>query len=397
MSLSQKIVEEISKPSWLRKMFEEGERLKSIYGEDKVFNFTIGNPGVEPPAAFHEKLKEIALNPVPGMHRYMNNAGYPETRQAIANVLKEDTGLPVTPNHIVMTCGAGGGLNILLKTLLNPGEEVIVFVPYFPLYRAYIDNYGGVIKKVNTTSDFQIDFKLLAQAITPKTKAIIMNSPNNPTGAIYPETSLIELGKLLKAKEDEFNTVIYLISDEPYSKLAFDGVAVPSVLKYVRNSFLVTSHSKDLALPGERIGYVAINPGINEVEQIFKALNFCTRALGFVNAPALMQRLITKLQREEADIEGYLEKRNILYSHLTELGFNVVKPAGTFYLFPRSPLPDDIEFIYAALKYNILVVPGVDFDMPGYFRLSFSVSMDTVRNSLPAFTELAKKLGINKK
>ncbi|WP_092470755.1 pyridoxal phosphate-dependent aminotransferase [Desulfotruncus arcticus] len=392
MSISQKITEDLSKPSWLRKLFEEGERLKSIYGEDKVYNFTIGNPGVEPPAAFHEELKRIALNPTPGMHRYMSNAGYLETREAIAQVLQENCGLDFSPNHIVMSCGAGGGLNILLKTILNPGEEVIVLVPYFPLYRAYIDNYGGVIKKVKTNADFQLNLELLAENITAKTKAIIINSPNNPTGVIYPEKSIKELGQLLRAKEEEFNNTIYLISDEPYSKLVFDGLTVPSIFKHVRNSFVVTSHSKDLALPGERIGYVAMHPEIKDADLIFKGLNFCNRALGFVNAPALMQRLVTNLQREEADIEGYLEKRNMLYNHLTSLGFDVVKPAGTFYLFPRSPMPDDIEFIKFALKYNIVVVPGIDFDMPGYFRLSFSVSLDTVMNSLPAFTKLAQDL-----
>lgn len=392
MSISIKMMDELSKPSWLRKMFEEGERLKAIHGEDKVYNFTIGNPGVEPPPVFHEELKKIALNPAPGMHRYMTNAGYPETRQAIADVLEEASGLPVRPKHIVMTCGAGGALNILLKTMIDPGDEVIVLVPYFPLYRAYIDNYDGVIKKVNTKPDFQPDLALLEAAISPRTKAIIINSPNNPTGAVYPASCLEQLNKLLRDKEKEFNTGIYLISDEPYAKLVYDDVQVPNVFKFIENSFLVTSHSKDLALPGERIGYVAMHPGMQEADLLFKGLNFSMRALGFVNAPALMQRLITNLQREEADIEGYLEKRNILYNHLTELGFEVVKPDGTFYLFPKSPLPDDVEFINRAVKYNILVVPGVDFDMPGYFRLSFSVDRDTVVNSLPAFTKLAREL-----
>lgn len=394
MTISTKIKQELAKPSWLRKMFEEGERLKAIHGVDKVFDFTLGNPGVEPPAAFNKEFKKLALNPVPGMHRYMNNAGYEETRRVIADVLQDETGLPFGIDHIVMSCGASGGLNILLKTILNPGEEVIVIVPYFPLYRAYIDNYGGIIRKIKTKLDFQLDFKALANAINPKTKAIIINSPNNPTGVIYSESSLKELGFLIKNKENELNKTIYLISDEPYSKLVYDGIKVPSIFKYIRNSFLVTSHSKDLALPGERIGYVAMHPSIEDADLIFKGLNYCNRALGFANAPALMQRIIKNLQREEADIDGYLEKRDILYNHLTSLGFEVVKPAGTFYLFPRSPLPDDVEFIEVALKHNILVVPGVDFDMPGYFRLSFSVSRETVINSLPAFTKLAEEIGL---
>ncbi|MTI84706.1 MAG: pyridoxal phosphate-dependent aminotransferase [Firmicutes bacterium] len=394
MSISDNVRKSIAKPNWLRKMFEEGEHLRSIHGADKVYDFTIGNPGVEPPAAFHKELKKIALNPTPGMHRYMSNVGYIETREAIAQVLKEDTGLSFNQNHIVMSCGAGGGLNVVLKTILNPGEEVIVLVPYFPQYSAYIDNYSGIMKEVNTLPNFQPDLESLEEAITPRTKGIIINSPNNPTGVVYKEETLVQLETLLKAKEKEFGTTIYLISDEPYAKLVYDGVKVPSVFKSIRNSILVTSHSKDLALPGERIGYIAMHPDIKDADLLFKGFTYCIRSLGFVNAPALMQRLITSLQREEADIAGYLEKRNLLYEHLTGLGFEMVKPEGTFYLFPRCPLPDDEEFIQTALKYNILVVPGFAFGMPGYYRLSFSVAKKTVESSLPAFTQLANEVGL---
>ncbi|MEW6423532.1 MAG: pyridoxal phosphate-dependent aminotransferase [Bacillota bacterium] len=397
MSISDKIKENLTKASWIRKMFEEGARLRAIYGPAKVFDFTLGNPGVEPPPAFREELKKLALNPLPGMHGYMSNAGYAETRKAVATVLAEDTGLPFHPDHIVMTCGAGGGLNVVLKTILNPGDEVIVLVPYFMEYRFYVDNHGGTIKEVRTRPDFQPDLDALEAAVTPKTKAIIINSPNNPTGVVYQESCLNQLGALLSRKEAELGTTIYLISDEPYAKVVYDGVTVPSVFKSFANSIVVTSHSKDLALAGERIGYIAIHPEIKDAGLLFEGLVFCNRTLGFVNAPALMQRLVAGLQREKADTKEYLEKRNLLYDHLTSLGFTMVKPQGAFYLFPRSPLPDDLEFVRLAQKYNILLVPGAGFGLPGYFRLSYSVPRETVVNSLPAFTELARELNLTQK
>ncbi len=394
MPISDKITENLKKASWIRKMFEEGARLRALHGPDKVFDFTLGNPSGEPPPSFYEELKKLVLNPFPGMHGYMSNAGYEKTREAIAQALAEDTGLPFGPQHIVMTCGAGGGLNVVLKTILNPGDEVIVLVPYFMEYRFYIDNHGGKIKEVRTQPDFQPDFDALSAAISPQTKAIIINSPNNPTGVVYPESCLRQLGALLKTKEEELGTTIYLLSDEPYAKLVYDGVQVPSVFLSIRNSIVITSHSKDLSLAGERIGYIAIHPEIQDADLLFEGLVFCNRTLGFVNAPALMQQVVARLQRERADINEYLEKRNLLYDHLTALGFTMVKPQGAFYLFPRSPLADDLEFIRRAQKYNILLVPGSGFGLPGYFRLSYSVPKQTVINSLPAFTELAKELGL---
>lgn len=396
MSISAKIKENLTSASWIRKMFEEGARLKAVYGPDKVFDFTLGNPSTDPPPVFYAELKKLADHPFPGMHAYMNNAGYVETREAVAAVLREDTGLPFTAGHVLMTCGAGGGLNVVLKTLLNQGDEVIVLVPYFVEYRFYIDNHGGVIKEVRTREDFLPDPGALAAALTPRTKAVIINSPNNPTGVVYPESSLKELGSLLSAKSREFGTVIYLVSDEPYAKLVYDGVEVPSVFLAYRNSIVVTSHSKDLSLPGERIGYIAVHPEAEDAGLLFEGLVFCNRILGFVNAPALMQRLVAHLQREKANTAFYLENRNLLYEHLTALGFDVVKPQGAFYLFPRSPLPDDLEFVRTAQKYNILLVPGSGFGLPGYFRLAYSVPKETVVNSLPAFTELAKEVGLKK-
>lgn len=391
MPIAQKIEGFLSASSWIRKMFEEGEKLRKIYGADKVYDFTLGNPNVEPPEAFHRELQKIAANPVSGMHRYMSNAGYDETRQAIADVLAEETGRPVTPGHIVMTCGAGGGLNVVLKTLLNPGEETIVITPYFVEYRFYVDNHGGKVREVSTSAGFQLDPAAIAAAVGPQTRAIIINSPNNPSGAVYPAEALAALGRLLQEKEKELGTTIYVISDEPYAKIVYDGVAVPNIFNHIKNSIIVTSHSKDLALPGERIGYIAINPDIADSEIIFNGLVFCNRTLGFVNAPALIQRLITPLQRETVNIDDYREKRDIIYNHLTGLGFEVTKPMGAFYFFPRCPIEDDVEFIRRAQEYNLLLVPGSGFGLPGYFRLSYCIDMQIIRNSLPAFTELAKE------
>lgn len=392
MSISKKIESYLTGASWIRKMFEEGDRLRKLHGPDKVYDFTIGNPNVEPPDAFRKSLLKVASEPIPGMHRYMSNAGYPETRRAVAEILSEQSGLSLGEEHIVMTCGAGGALNVVLKTLLNPGEEVIVLSPFFVEYKFYIDNQGGVTKIVPTCEDFKLDLKAIDQAITPGTKVIIINSPNNPTGVIYDADSLSALGELLEIREKEQAQTIYVVSDEPYAKIAYDGFQVPSIFKYIRNCITVTSHSKDLALPGERIGYIAISPRISDPEILFEGLVFCNRTLGFVNAPALMQRLVAGLQRESVNIEEYQEKRDILYNNLTEMGFQMIKPQGAFYLFPKSPLPDDVEFIMTAQKHNILLVPGSGFGQPGYFRLAYCIDKQVILNSLPAFRNLAVEL-----
>ncbi|MFZ5590434.1 MAG: pyridoxal phosphate-dependent aminotransferase [Bacillota bacterium] len=394
MAISKEVEQNLTRASWIRKMFEEGERLRAIHGPDKVFDFTLGNPNVEPPARFHTELRKIAEKPLPGMHRYMSNAGYPETRAAIATVLAEDSKLPFTEKHIVMTVGAGGGLNVVLKTLLDPGDEVIVLKPYFVEYRFYIANHQGVTVEVATDQYFLPDFIALEQAINKNTKAIIINSPNNPTGVVYDENVLRQLGQLLNKKQQELQKEIYLISDEPYAKIVYENTKVPSVFSFYSNSIMVTSHSKDLALPGERIGYIAVSPQASGLELLIEGLVFANRVLGFVNAPALMQHLVKHLQRETVNIAEYQEKRDILYNHLTGLGFQMVKPMGAFYLFPRSPLPDEMEFVRLAQTFNILVVPGSGFGMPGYFRLSYCVDKQIILNSLPAFTALAQKLGL---
>jgi len=396
MPVSAKIQTFISGASWIRKMFEEGEQMRKLYGSDKVYDFTLGNPDLEPPKAFKEELKKLALEPVPGMHRYMSNAGYPETRRAVAGVLAEQTGLAFDENHILMTCGAGGAMNVVLKALLDPGDEVIILSPFFVEYKFYIDNHGGVFKTVPTNSEFKPDLEAIGAAITPRTRAVIINTPNNPTGVVYDAGSLSGLGKLLAEKEKETGRAIFVISDEPYAKIVYDGIVLPSVFKHIKNSIVVTSHSKDLALPGERIGYVAVSPLINNVELLVEGLVFCNRTLGFVNAPALMQRLVTVLQHESVDIAGYQEKRDLLYENLTDMGFRMVKPQGAFYLFPESPVANELEFIKLALKYNILLVPGSGFGTPGYFRISYCIDKQVILNSLEAFKKLAAEVGLRK-
>ncbi len=395
MPVAIKIAGAIAKSSWIRKMFEEGEKLRQLHGADKVFDFTLGNPDVEPPSAFNAALKELALNPVPGMHRYMNNAGYTETRQAVANVLTEASGLDVTANHVVMTCGAGGALNVILKTILNPGEEVIILAPYFVEYKFYIDNHGGIPREVWTDrTTFQLDLAAIEEAINRKTRAIIICSPNNPTGVVYPETDLRRLGAIIDRKEKEFDKQIYVISDEPYARITYDDNLIPNIFSCIESSIIVTSHSKDLALPGERIGYLAANPRMRNVGQFMEGTIFCNRVLGFVNAPALMQRLVTGLQQESVDIVLYQKKRDLFYNTLTGLGFSVVKPSGAFYLFPKSPLADDIEFVKLAQQHLLLLVPGAGFGAPGYFRIAYCVDMGTIERSIPAWKALALDLGL---
>jgi aspartate aminotransferase len=395
MAIASKIQTSIESASWIRKMFEEGERLRKLHGADNVFDFTLGNPDVEPPELLIQELQKIARNPQPGMHRYMSNAGFNETRQSVADFLCKHSGQAVQLQHIVMTVGASGAMNVVLKTILNPGEEVIILAPYFVEYKFYIDNHGGAARVVQTDpASFQPDLAAIAAAINDKTRAIIINSPNNPTGVIYPAACLEELGKLVQSKEREFNRQIYVISDEPYSRISYDGMQVPPVFAYIDNAVVVTSHSKDLALPGERIGYLAANPRMTHVDLFMEGAIFCNRTLGFVNAPALMQRLVAKLQDESVDVDAYKEKRDILYHYLTGMGFAMVKPDGAFYLFPKSPLSDDIEFVRLAQKHRILLVPGTGFGAPGYFRIAYCVSKSMIEGSLDAWRSLAKEAGL---
>lgn len=393
MGIADKIQKSIEGSSWIRKMFEEGANLSRIHGAENVFDFTIGNPSVEPPAAFREELLRIANNPQPGMHRYMNNAGYEETRRAVAEVLSEASPETVGPEHVVMTCGAGGGLNVVLKTILNPEDEVLILAPFFVEYKSYVDNHGGTSNVVWTDRDtFQLDLAAIEAAIGSSTRCIIINSPNNPTGVIYPESDLKALGELLRRKEKELGRTIFLISDEPYAKIRYEDTPLATIFNFVTNAVIVTSHSKDLALPGERIGYLAANPAMNQVGAFMAGAVFCNRVLGFCNAPALAQRLVTNLQRESVDIEEYRSKRDFLYQHLTALGFQMAKPGGAFYLFPKSPVEDDVEFVRMAQKYNLLLVPGTGFGAPGYFRIAYCIDEKIIHRSLAAWEKLAKEV-----
>lgn len=395
MPIATKIAGHISRSSWIRRMFEEGEQLRQQFGAENVYDFTLGNPDVEPPEQFCTALRCLADEPQPGQHRYMNNAGYPETRAAVAARLSADSGLAVTADHIIMTCGAGGALNVVLKTILNQGDEVIILAPYFVEYKFYIDNHGGVPVEAWTNPEtFRLDLAAIEAAISDKTRAIIINSPNNPTGVIYNKEELKQLGNLVKQASSRTGRLIYVISDEPYSRIAYDGGTVPNIFPLIESSVVVTSHSKDLALPGERIGYLAVNPQLETAMQFIEGAVFSNRTLGFVNAPALMQRLVTGLQDLSVDIAAYQAKRDLLYNHITKLGFNLVKPDGAFYLFPKSPIDDDVKFVKQAQKQHILLVPGSGFGAPGYFRIAYCIDSGVIERSLPAWERLAREYGL---
>lgn len=394
MTISQKIREAMERGSWIRRMFEEGIALKQQYGEDNVFDLTLGNPVVEPPRAFKEELKKWADAPVPGMHRYMPNVGYPETRAAVAQALSEESGLPLSADHVLMTVGAAGGLNVVLKALLEPGDEVIVWAPYFVEYLFYIDNHGGISRIAETDDSFLPTLSAVEEALSPRTRAVIINSPNNPTGVVYPGELLAEMGKLLAKKEAEFGSRLYLISDEPYRKLIYDGLTYPCIFHYYPRSIVVSSHSKDLAIPGERIGYVVTGPQLEEGEQVMGGLIFCNRTLGFVNAPALMQHVVTSLQKATVDVADYQRKRDYLHKALTGMGYSVVMPQGAFYMFPKSPVPDEMDFLVELRKHNILAVPGRGFGRSGHIRISYCVEDKTIEGSLPGFREVARHYGL---
>ncbi len=391
MSISRKIKASITQSSMIRKMFEEGITLKKKYGADKVYDFSLGNPNVEQPEEFRRELINLASEKIPMKHGYTPNAGYPETRQAIAAKISKTAGLKMPEDHVIMSCGAGGALNVILKALLDPDDEVIVLKPFFVEYPFYIENFGGVVKYAPTRADFSLDIDAIEKAIDDKTKAIIINSPNNPTGKVYSEKEITALSGMLHEKGRGLGKVIYLISDEPYAEIVFDGVTVPSVLKAYPNSIVAYSYSKTLSLPGERIGYIAVCPAISEPGDLIGALILCTRILGFVHAPALMQRIVARLQDVAVDVKVYQNKRDLLCSGLAEAGYKFEKPQGAFYLFVQSPIPDDVAFVKMLLQKNILVVPGSGFGSPGYFRIAFCVDDATISNSLDGFAAVIRE------
>jgi aspartate aminotransferase len=391
MSIALKINEFITRSSWIRKMFEQGAHLKAQYGADKVFDFSLGNPNLEPPSSFFQELKKMVDNDGPGVHGYMSNMGLPEIRAAVAEDLTRTHGLPFTSQHVIMTCGAAGALNVVLKTLINPGEEVVVLKPYFVEYGFYVDNHGGTMKLVDSAPDFSLDVKAVEQALGPKTAAVLINSPNNPTGRVYNEAQTNDLAKVMGEAVKKYGRIIYLITDEVYRKIVYDGTNVPSFFHAYPHSIMVYSYSKDISIPGERIGYLAVHPKTPHVEALLNGMTLANRILGFVNAPALMQRVLPRLQDKSVDISTYQRKRDLLCNGLRDAGYEFIKPEGAFYLFPKSPLNDDVKFVSLLLEEKILGVPGTGFGSPGYFRLAYCVDDATIINSLPGFKRAREK------
>lgn len=391
MAVAKKIQISMEKSSWIRKMFEEGIARKAKFGAENVFDFSLGNPNLEPPLSFKKTLIELANDPGPALHAYMPNAGLPATRKAVADYLTENNRQTFSPEDVVMTVGAGGALNVVLKTLLDPGEEVIIPSPYFVEYNFYLDNHQGVPKIVKTKQDFSLDLPALESAITDKTKAVLINSPNNPTGKVYSKGDLKDLGELLSAYSRKLGRPIYLISDEPYRKIVYDGIKVPSVFDAYKESFVVTSFSKDLSLPGERIGYAAVNPEISDKAMIVGGMILCNRVLGYVNAPAFMQRAVAGLLRESVDISVYQMKRDMLCNGLSDCGYEFEKPSGAFYLFPKTPIEDDVAFVQALQEENILTVPGSGFMGPGHMRIAYCVDDRTIEKAMPGFERVMRR------
>ena len=394
--ISEKMKPYVKNNSAIRMMFEEGNRLRAKYGADKVFDFSLGNPSVPAPDCVREAIIELVNGTDPTvLHGYMSNAGFEDVRQTIAESLNKRFDTKFSAKNLIMTVGAASGLNVILKTILNPGEEVIVFAPYFLEYGAYVRNYDGVLVEISPdTATFQPNLAEFEKKITPKTKAVIVNTPHNPTGVVYSEETIRKLSAILEAKQKEFGTVIYLISDEPYRELAYDGVEVPYLTQYYDNTVVGYSYSKSLSLPGERIGYLVIPDEADGSEELISAATIANRTLGCVNAPSLIQKVVAKCVDAKTDLAAYDKNRQALYNGLKECGFECIKPQGAFYLFVKSPVADEKAFCEAGKKYNILMVPGSSFACPGYVRLAYCVSYDTIVNSLPEFKKLAAEYGL---
>ncbi len=392
--IAEKMKNMVANSSAIRAMFEEGNRLAQIYGAENVYDFSLGNPNVAAPEAVKQAIRELIDEEDPVvLHGYTNsNSGYADVRETVADSLNERFGTRFEGKNIVMTVGAAGGLNVILKSLINPGDEVIAFAPYFGEYRSYTNNYDGILVEISPdTENFQPKLDEFRQKITPKTKAVIINTPNNPTGVVYSEETIRELAAIMENKQKEYGTDIFLISDEPYRELVYDGAEVPYLTKYYDNTIVGYSFSKSLSLPGERIGYLVIPDEVTDSEEVLAAANVATRILGFVNAPTLQQKVVAKCIHEKTDISYYNRNREALYQGLRECGFECIRPEGAFYLFVKSPVADEKEFCAAAKKHHILIVPGSSFACPGYVRLAYCVSYETIVNSLPKFRELAKE------
>lgn len=366
-------------------MFEEGNRLKSIHGDDNVFDLSLGNPLLEPPSEFKNKLIEIIKNSQEGSHRYMPNAGFTDVRKKIAKNISNETNLMFSENEIIMTVGAAGAINVILRSILDPGDEVVIISPYFAEYIFYIQNNNGKVIETGCDNHWNPDIQQLKNSITKKTKAVIINSPNNPTGVVYNKSIIESIGTVLSESERKYMSHIYLISDEPYRKIIFDDTEYPFVYNYHKHSIVATSHSKDLGLAGERIGYISINPSDDNRSNLINALNFSMRTLGFVNAPALMQKVVAEIQNTSVDIDIYRKKRDFLYKNLIDIGYECTKPRGAFYLFPKSPCKSDLEFVEKLKEFLVLVVPGSGFGTEGFFRISYCVPDSVLKGSIKGF------------
>lgn len=395
MPIAKHIMDSMGRSSMIRRMFEEGIRLKSRFGEENVFDFSIGNPDAEPPQEFFNALKIISSNEksdgTVNRHGYMPNAGFQETRASVAGLIAKEHGISITAEHVIMTCGAAGGLNVAFKTILNPGEQVIVPKPYFPEYDFYVGNHNGHTVLVDSNPDFSINVQNIESAINDKTRAVLINSPNNPTGMIYSENDIKKLSELL-SEQSKSGRCIFLISDEPYREIIYNGSVVPSIFKYYNNSILINSYSKTLSIAGERIGYIAVNPLCDDIDNMISGLILCNRTLGYINAPALMQRVIKEIINISVDTDLYKKRRDLFIEGLNSAGYVLQKPAGAFYLFPKSPVKDDIEFVKHLQKFNILVVPGSGFGGPGYFRISYAVPENVIERSIPKFKEAIESI-----
>jgi len=389
--ISEKMVELVKGSSVIRAMFEEGKRLAKLYGAENVYDFSLGNPNVAPPQAVKDAIIDLANNDNPlHLHGYMSNTGFEDVRDTVAQSINRRFGTSYGQGNIIMTVGAASGLNVVFRALLNPGDEVIAFAPFFGEYRNYVMNYGGTLVVISpNTVDFQPKLDEFEQKITAKTKCVIVNSPNNPTGVVYSEETILKLAEILAKKEREFGAPIYLVTDEPYREIVYGDVDVPYIPKYYQNTIVGYSFSKSLSLPGERIGYLVIPDEVTDYELVYGAAGVANRILGYVNAPSMFQLVVARCIDEKTDISYYERNRNTLYEGLIELGFTCRKPEGAFYLFMKSPIEDEKVFCEMAKKYNILIVPGSSFACPGYVRIAYCVSYETIVNALPKFAELA--------
>lgn len=394
--LSEKMKSLVNNNSAIRAMFEEGRKLAAIHGAENVYDFSLGNPNVPAPEAVNQAICDILKEEASTfIHGYMNNSGYEDVRAAIAESINRKFGTAFHQNNILMTVGAASGLNVVLKTILNPGDEVMVFAPYFVEYGNYVGNYDGRLIIVSPqTKDFQPNLEEFSNKITSRTKAVMINTPNNPTGVVYSAETLTGLSDILRAKSQELGSQIVLISDEPYRELAYDGIEVPYVTKFYAHTIICYSYSKSLSLPGERIGYLVIPDELEDSREVFNAATIANRIMGSVNAPSLMQRVIKRCVDAKVNLGAYDRNRNLLYGGLRDLGFYCIRPQGAFYLFMQSPEPDEKRFCAVCKKYNILVVPGSSFACPGYVRISYCVSTEQIERSLPAFKKVAEEYGL---